>query len=116
MPTILTTPAIEQGTFAAVAAFTDDAGDPVVPNADLTWSLYKKVSGVETVVNGRDAVAIDSAASVTIVLKGDDLALVTGESKSRWLLIEGSYDSDLGENLPLKDTMQFSIVNLVGVS
>lgn len=116
MPIALTTAAVEQSTFAITASFADDLGVPVVPNAGLTWSLYKKVAGVETVVNSRLNVAITSAVSVTIVLSGADLALVVGEPKSRWLLLQGTYNSSLGTNLPLKEHVSFGIVNLVGVN
>jgi len=116
MPIALTTAAIEQSTFAVTASFTDDVGAPVVPNAGLVWSLYKKVAGVETVVNSRLNVAITSAASVTIVLQGTDLALVAGESKTRYVILSGTYNSSLGSNLPLKEQVSFGIVNLVGVN
>lgn len=117
MPTTLTTKAVEQSTFAIVATFTDEAGTPMTPN-ELAWSLYKKVGqpAVEAVVNERLAVPITSAPSVTVVLSGDDLALVEGESKARYLLIEGTYDSDLGTDLSIKDTVAFQIANLIGVS
>ena len=116
MPVVLSTPAIERSTYAIEASFTDDAGAAVAPNAGtLTWSLYKKVAGVETVVNSRLNVPITSAATVTILLTGADLALVTGEAKARWLVLEGLYNSSLGAGLPLKNTVNFSITNLVGV-
>ena len=115
MPTTLTTPAIEESTFAIVASFTDDAGASVVPNSGLVWSLYKVVGGVETVVNSRSTVAITAAASVTIVLSGSDLALAAGESATRYVVIEGTYNSSLGSNLPLKEQVRFSILRLVGV-
>lgn len=116
MPIALTTAAVEQSTFAITASFTDDLGAPVVPNAGLTWSLYKKVAGIETVVNSRLNVAITSAASVTIVLQGADLAIVAGEPKSRWLLLSGTFNSSLGANLPLRENVSFRIVNLIGVT
>lgn len=116
MPTTLTTTAVEESTFVIGASFTDDGGAAVVPDSGLTWSLYKKVSGAVTVVNGRQNVAIASAATVTIVLSGDDLAIVDGQSTTRYLTIEGTYDSDAGSNLPIKDELTFSIAKLVGVS
>ena len=118
MPITLSEKAVEQSTFAIVVGFTDEEGAALTPNAGLTWSLYKKVGqpSVETVVNDRQNVAITSAAEMTIVLSGDDLALVANESKTRYLLVEGTYDSDLGTNLPIKEQVVFGIVNLVGVT
>lgn len=117
MPTRLTVRAVEQSTFVVTAAFTDETGAAVVPNSGLTWSLYARVGSppVDTVVNSRDQVAIASAASVDIVLSGDDLALVAGQSKTRYVLVEGTYSSTLG-TLPLKDEVSFEIDDLVGVS
>lgn len=116
MPTTLTTQAVERSTFAITASFTDETGAAVVPNSGLTWSLLKKVDGVETVVNSRNAVAITSAASVTIVLHGDDLALVAGEPKTRWVLVQGTYTSTLGIDLEIKEQVRFTIADLVGVT
>lgn len=115
MPITLTTPAVEQSTYAIVASFTDDLGVAVAPNAGLTWSLYKKVAGGMTVVNSRLNVAIASASTITIVLSGNDLALVAGESKTRFMLLQGTYNSSLGANLPLKEEITFPVINLNGV-
>lgn len=119
---VLTEPAIEGSTYAIVAAFTDDAGVAVVPNTGtLVWTLLKKVgvgaAAVATVVNGKLNVAATSAATVTIVLSGDDLALVVGEGnpKTRYVLFEGLFNSSLGNNLPFKHECSFTISDLVGV-
>ena len=39
MPTILTTQALPNNTYIITAAFTDDDGAPVTPNAGATWSM-----------------------------------------------------------------------------
>lgn len=110
MPTTLTTRAIEQSTFALAVTFTDEAGAAVIPN-DIAWSLLDK-DGL--VVNGQNGIVLPPAASVTILLAGDDLK--SSEGSTRVVLIEGSYDSDLGTDLPLRDTVTFQIANLIGVS
>ena len=117
MPTRLTVKAIERSTFVVTAAFTDETGAAVVPNSGLTWSLYKRIGNppVDTVVNSRSQVAIASAASITIVLSDADLAIVAGQSKARYVLIEGTYTSTLG-TLPIKDEVVFEIADLVGVT
>ena len=113
MPTTLAIQAVEQSTFAIIASFTDETGAPVVPNAGLTWTLMKKDG---TIVNSRSNVAITSASTVTIVLHGADLALTLGESKTRKLLLKGTFTSSLGSNLEIKEQVTFSIVDLVGVT
>jgi hypothetical protein len=53
------------------------------------------------------------AESVTIVLKGDDLAL-TGGPVRRYVIVRGTFDGVLGNNLPLIDEVSFQIQNLKG--
>lgn len=48
-----------------------------------------------------------------IVLHGDDLLRADG--KTRKLLVEAVYDSDEGDDLPLKDELTFQIYNLAGL-
>jgi hypothetical protein len=112
MPTTFTTPAVKRSTYVIHVSFTDDTGAAAVPNADLTWTLLKKDGSI---VNGRQNVAITSAASITIVLHGADLALTARESKTRKVLIQGTYNSSLGSNLEIKDEVTFPIVDLTGV-
>lgn len=109
MPTKISTSAIERSTYALVVSFADEAGAPLTPNDGLTWTLMTKAGAV---VNGRLAVPIVSAEAITIVLHGDDLVLTAGESKTRKVLIEGTFDSDLGTGLEIRDEVTFSIINL----
>lgn len=113
MPDLLSPPAVEKSTYAIDVAFTDDAGVSVVPNAGLTWSLLTLAGSA---VNSRTNVAITSAATVTIVLSGNDLALTAGELRKRAILVQGTYNSTLGSNLPLKRMAIFSIEELIGVT
>lgn len=113
MPTTLTASAIERSTFVITASFADHAGAAVTPKT-LTWSLR---NGAGEIVNGRDGVAVTPLAStVNIVLKGGDLALPDAGDPVRVLTLEGTYDSTLGTDLPLKDEVTFTIVGLGGVS
>ena len=113
MPAESTTNAIEESTYVITASFVDEDGDAVVPNAGLVWSLTT-LEGVE--VNSRTDEAIASASSVDIVLSGDDLALVDGKDTYLILTVEGTYDSVLGNDLPIKDSAQFLIKNLIKVT
>ena len=85
---------------------------PITPNAGLTWSL---TDADRNIINDRLLVPIDSAPTVYIVLSGDDLALPSGYPVKRYVTVVGSYDSLLGENLPLIDQVSFQIENLVGI-
>ena len=116
MPTKLLEKAIEGSTFAIKTDFTvktdpsDDVGIPFTPNSGLTWSLTDKDGNI---VNNRLDEGITSAESVVIVLKGDDLVL-TGGPVQRYVIIRGTFDGVLGNNLPLIDEVYFQIQNLKG--
>jgi hypothetical protein len=110
--TVLTTPALEQSTYAIVASFFDEQNEPVEPNDDLTWTLTDLQGNV---INARERVPIASATSVTIVLHGDDLATCETCGRRRVLTIEGTYNSALGSGLELKQEVQFKIANLIAV-
>jgi len=54
-----------------------------------------------------------------VVLSGDDLALsagFTGDSEKRVFTFEGTYDSALGTDLPLRDQLVFPVFNLAAVA
>ena len=111
--TIDTKPA-EEGTAVITVAFTDHDGDAVSPNAGtLTWTL---TDGRGTVINNRSAVAITSAASVTIVLSGNDLSVTTATGAKRIITVEGLYNSTDGNNLPIKVQGFFTIEHFVAVT
>jgi hypothetical protein len=110
----LTDAANEQSTYMVDCVFTDEDGDPVTPN-EITWTLTR-TSGV--VVNSRNAVPVATPASeITIILFGDDLKIFDGDSSpaKRKLLVEALYNSDLGNDLPLRDEATIEITRLVGV-
>jgi hypothetical protein len=114
MPTQLTSYAIELSTFAVVAAFTDENGDPVIPDS-VAWSL---VDSTGTVINSLADQSETPASTVTIVLSGDDLQLLdqSNASELRYLEISAVIDTDLGDNLPLKDRAEFKVINLQSIS
>lgn len=112
-PKITDVEAVENSTFPITVSFTDENGDPVVPNSGLSWTLTDQNG---TVVNGRTAVALSPATSVTIVLSGNDLAVPAGKSRIIQLLaIAGTYTSDLGANLPLLEEVEFEVRGLTAL-
>ena len=118
MPTTITSDvAVEKSTFLITLAFTDAAGNAVAPNVGLNWTLTDSTGA--TVINSRTAVLIAPAETVDIVLSGLDLAFLaseTGRYAKRLVTVQGTYDSDEGSGLPLKDEVSFRIINLAYVT
>jgi len=104
----------EKSTFKVTCAWKNAAGTAVTPDS-ATWKLTDE-SG--TVVNSRTAVSISSPSTTNdIILSGLDLAILSAtDSGKRILTVEAVYDSDEGDNLPLKDEYIFYIENLTNVS
>jgi len=115
MPTNFEAHAIEESTFIITASFTDEDGNAVAPDTAI-WTLTDKDG---TVINSRSNVTITNPTnSEDIVLSGDDLALQIGESNIaiRILTVEATYDSDAGSDLPLKESVEFIIDNLLKIT
>jgi len=109
MPTNLTTEPSEKGTYVITAAFTDENSQAKIPTT-LEWKLTDKSGNV---INSRSAVTLTPAASVSIVLSGDDLALSSlSDDGQRAFLLTGTYDSNLGSDLPIKEEARFTVANL----
>lgn len=110
MSTTLTTSAIEKSTYVITCAFKNEDNEAVIPNSGLTWTLTD-LNGV--VINSRENVAISSASTVYIVLSGNDLQIINSakSSEDRLITVEGTYNSDLGTNLPIKQVVRFTITN-----
>ena len=117
MAITLTARANERSTYIVDVSFWDENDVAVVPNAGLSWTLTDENG---TVINGRDATAISPATTVSIVLSGLDLAIGDGlYGTQRHLLVEGTYNSSLGNNLPIKEEIVFRIndfVHLTGIA
>jgi hypothetical protein len=115
MSATLSVKATEKSTYIVTATFTDEDDNAVAPNT-LTWTLAD-IDG--TVINSREDVSVASpASSESIVLSGDDLQIVdsTNKTEDRIFTINATYDSSNGTNLPLKESVIFTISNLKSVS
>lgn len=111
MPTTITaTKAEAGGTFIVTCAFTDEDDSPVAPDT-LTWSLYNSDGEI---INSREDVAIESpSTSEDIVLYGDDLVVGVGHDEDEChLIINGTYTSSAGAGLPLRNQLNFYVVDL----
>ncbi len=111
MPSVqLPTIAEEESTFKITMDFLDFNGaDLILESAN--WTLTKTDG---TIVNGRTAVDIPTpAATETVTLSGNDLAILDGEAlEERVFLLEGLYNSGTET---LKKSAGFKIRNLVAV-
>lgn len=114
--TVLTTEAMEEGSYFITVSFYDEDDAAVIPNAGtIYWTLTDSAG---TVINSRDYEAETSAASITIELEGSDLAIQAGETAAlvrRRLTILWVYNSDLGNNKPAKAEVIFLIRNLTRI-
>lgn len=111
MLTRLSTLVNDRSTCVIRAEFTNEDGEAVVPDS-LAWSLR---DGSGNVVNERDGVIVeDLAASIDIVLSGDDLDF-DADGPVRFFTIAATYSSHLGSNLPLTGEAKFKISNFVGI-
>lgn len=110
MPTKLSQKANDQSTFVITVSFFDEDGDPVTPNI-VQWSLRNEN---DAIINDRELEDITVPDdTLEIVLSGDDLKY--SEGALRALTIYATYDSTLGNDLPLNDEVTFYIANLRGV-
>jgi hypothetical protein len=115
--TTLTVNANEEGTLVVTCEFEDETGSSVTPSS-ITWSLLNSDGDI---INSRQDVAVATpAASVDIVLHGDDLAMSAVEqnngSAARYLTLKATYNSSSGTGLSLRDGCTFDICNLIGIT
>lgn len=105
----------EQSSVFVTAVFTDEDGASVVPNS-VTWTLTD-VGG--TVVNSREDVSVSAAASVKILLEGDDLpwfGVKRTDTYTLKVLFEALYDSGVETDIPLKEEETILVSNLSAIS
>jgi len=108
MATTLTSIATEGSTYVVTCAFADEDGDATIPTSAVAWRLLDE-RGNE-ISTGSEA----AAASVDIILSGDELAIDNTTRELHWvtLVVSTTYDSTLGSDLPLVDTVKFQIRNI----
>lgn len=103
----------ERSTGKVAYTLRDENGDPATPN-NLWWSLVDE--DMSTIVNEKENESVAPASTVTIALSGADLAILHGKPlETRYLVFEGDYDSDLGENLPINDHVSFQVEGIAKV-
>jgi hypothetical protein len=106
----LTPEADERSTYIITVDFIDSDDNAVVPSS-ASWTL---TDATGSVINSRSGVSISPLAATRIVLSGLDLAIQsTTDDRIRLLLIEATYSSDDGSNLPLRAQTSFNINDFV---
>ena len=109
--TYLATHAVEGSTYVITFNTKDSTGAAVIANSGLVWSLTDQYGNI---VNSREDEAIDSALEMEVVLEGDDLAILQDQLEEvRVFTVEGTYDSDIGDDKPIKSQCWFYVDNLV---
>ncbi len=105
--TAATKAAKQNGTFAIDLSFQDEEGDAVTPTT-VNWTLRNSDGEI---VNSRNTVSLTPAASIELVLSGDDLPAdeADGEYSHLWIIVAGTYSSDLGEGIPFSDQVRISV-------
>jgi hypothetical protein len=112
MPVQLTQSANERSTYILTISFFDELGIAIIPTS-IVWTLTDSDGNV---MNSRSSVSIAvPAASVNIILSGDDLEL-TGADLRRIVYISAEYNSANGSGLPLREEFNFNILDLKNVS
>jgi hypothetical protein len=104
--------ATEGSTYVVTATFKDEAGEAVTPSGDVVWTLYdSKATQISTGTVG-------AAASVDIVIQGDDLVLPsnTKDEQILTLVVETTYDSTIGDDNELVEVETIRVKNNPGVS
>ncbi len=101
----------ELSSFPRKITFQTVDGIAVIPSA-ITWTLSDEDG---TIINSRNQEPVGTPAStITIMLSGDDLAIITPTKLKRILTIEATYDPGTGA-VPLNDEYPFRIRPLVNV-
>jgi hypothetical protein len=101
---------LEESSCVARVTFFDMSSPPAAVTPDSVTYTLTDTAG--TVINSVLDTAISAAATVNIVLSGDDLNLTEGVGKKRRLLVEYVYDSTYGNNLPGKEEIEFEIAEV----
>lgn len=112
----MTTHFVEKSSGSVLVRFRDRNDQPITP----TSAKYTITDDAGNVINNKEDIAISSLATqVELLLSGDDLAISSGfagVSEERILTIEATYDSDLGNDLPLNEQAIFYVDQLIAIT
>jgi len=113
MPTTITDVELEEkSTGKVTVTFTDEEGDPVQPK-----TLFKTITDLSgNQILARAEITSGLAASMDILISGNDIIVPVDGLGHIVLLLEGTYDStNLGNGLPLNDECRIPVNDLIGL-
>jgi len=105
--------AIEKSTYIITVSFFDEV-EAAEDVKTMKWTLTDTAGNI---INEREDVVVADPESVeTIVLSGDDLAIISDtDNGKRLFTVEATYDSILGNDLPLNGEAAFTVVDLTAI-
>ena len=105
--------AIEKSTKMIVVSFFDESDTAKDPES-MKWTLTDTLGNI---INEREDVVVANPSSVeTIVLTGNDLAIISDtDNGKRLFTVESTYNSELGSGLTLNGEANFTVINLVEI-
>lgn len=104
MPALLSIDAVAGSTIAIIVTFKDEEGE-LIPDENLHDIVYSILDKNQAKI--KSATSLTPSSSVgTIVISGDDLKAPLIHVK-----VEGTFDSTLGNDLPLKGWCEVQVLN-----
>lgn len=101
---------LQDGSAKATATFTDEDTPPnAVTPLTANWTL---TDGLGNAINSRRHVTLAPAASISWLISAADLA-ISDNGTERILIVDWTYNSTLGSNIPGRAQAQFSIEPVV---
>ncbi len=112
MPTTISDVELEEGSSGKVTViFTDEDGDAATPK-----TLFKTITDISgNDILEREEITSGLASNMTILVSGSDIPIPTDGYGYIVLLLEGTYDSNLGNDLPLNDECRIPVNTLIGL-
>ena len=112
MPTTISDVEFEEGSTGKLTAiFTDEDGDQATPK-----TLYKTITDLTgNVILEREEITSGLASNMNILISGSDIPVPIDGQGYIVLLLEGTYDSNLGNDLPLNDECRIPVNQLIGL-
>ena len=103
----------EKSTKMIIVSFLDET-ETAEDVKTMKWTLTDTSGNV--INNRKDVVVIDPGSVETIVLSGDDLAIIGGGgNEERLFTVEATYDSIFGNDFPLNNEASFTVIDLTAI-
>lgn len=101
---------IDGSTTVMTVRFRDDDGNPVTPN-NIYWSMYDRDGNIINSRSQEEVIPPDT--DIKILLQGNDLVLDEEHRRAeRFVKVWGTFDSNLGTDLPFVEEIAFVISDI----